>query len=399
MKILFVSQHFWPENFRANDLVKGFMERGHEVTVLTGLPNYPEGKLFKGFSFFKGPYFDEYEGARIVRTPILTRGRQKGFRLILNYLSFAFNACFMGLFFCRGRFDRVFIFNTSPISMCIPGIFMGFIKRAKVFTWVLDLWPETLKAVDIVDEGRLFKLLKFACHQVYKQSGTLLLPSESLVQECKKFKPHGVEYLPQWGENLFAQTKYTDRLSEDPFHLLFAGNLGIAQDLETIIMAVGKLARQGVKIKLELFGSGHKTSWIQETLKKNHWDNFIILKGRHPIESMPQFFSKADALVVSLSSNQLFKKMIPGKLQSYLASGKPILAILEGEGEQIVSQNNCGLTARPGQIDQVTQCILEFSKLSSAELKLMGENSKKYFKQHFEREKVLSLLMQMMEEN
>ena len=395
MKILVVSQYFWPENFKVNDLCEALIERGHDVTVYTGLPNYPEGKFFKGYSF-QGPYSETHGKIKIIRSPLIPRGKNKSFRLVLNYLSYFFLASLLAPFLVRGKFDKVFVYEPSPITVVIPGIILKYLKRAPLFFWVTDLWPESLQATGTVKNKNILKLVATMVKLLYKHCDKILVTSKGFVPRVKSLggRDSQLLYFPQWAESLYSQKpdlNFQDPLiPNDGFKIMFAGNIGSSQDFETIVESA-KILTENKEITFLILGDGLMKKWAMEEVEKYKLTNFIFL-GRKPMEMMPNYFSKADVMLMSLTDTDLFSITVPAKLQSYLASGKPILASMNGEGAEIVKDWKAGLTTPASNPERLAETILNISKLSKEELQTMGENSLKCYRLEFEREKLISFL-------
>lgn len=396
MKILVVTQYFWPENFRINDLCDALIERGHEVTVYTGLPNYPEGTFFKGYSYF-GPY-KEYRGKiKIIRSPLIPRGKNKSLQLVLNYFSFFFLSSLLAPFLVRGKFDKIFVYEPSPITVAIPGIVLKYLKNAPMFFWVTDLWPESLEATGVVKNKKILNAVGSLVRILYKHSDKILVTSKGFIPRVKALggKDSQIVYFPQWAEELFSRTPdphfYDSLIPQEGFKVMFAGNIGSSQDFETLVKAA-TILKDNKNIYFLILGDGLMKSWAeQEVAKQGIANNFIFL-GRKPVDLMPEYYSKADAMLMSLTNTDLFSITVPSKLQSYLASKKPIIASMNGEGAQIVEDFKAGLTCPAGNPQLLAEKILKMSALTKNELHLMGENSLKCYQSEFEREKLITFL-------
>ena len=389
MKVLIVSQYFWPENFRINDLAQGFTERGHQVTVLTGQPNYPSGKFFPGYGFFKN-FSQTYEGIRVLRVPLIPRGNGKGFRLLLNYISFALMGSILGPLLCRGDFDVIFVHEPSPITVGFPAIVLKIIKKAPIIFWVLDLWPESLSATGAVKSpvilGGIRQIVKF----IYNRCDKVLVQSRGFVARIKELNipPEKILYFPSWAEDLY-QPSSRSHYSEIPelpegFLVMFAGNIGAAQDFPTLLGAAEKL-KSHKNIHWIIIGDGRKYEWVKEKVHNLGLGQNIHLMGRHPLQMMPSFFSKADALLVTLKRDPIMSLTIPGKIQSYLASGKPIIAALDGEGVNIVQEAGAGMTSPAESVEGLAQTVLQMSRKSPSELEDMGMKGRHYYNENFDR--------------
>ena len=396
MRLLVVTQYFWPENFRINDLVSEFVRRGHEVTVLTGRPNYPDGEVFSEFR--DNPrLFDRYEGAKVVRVPMLARG-QGSMRLMLNYLTFALSASILGLWRLRGRqFDAVFAYQPSPISVGIPAAMLRAIKKAPLAFWVLDLWPETLQAVGVVRSKMLLQLVGVLVASIYKRCDLILAQSKSFVPQIARYAGSDarIEYFPSWAESGF-DTQDVSFAPEVPlrpgsFTILFAGNIGDAQDFPTILATVERL-KNCPNIRWLIVGDGRMAGWVSAEIKRRGLQKSIHMLGRYPVERMPSFFKHADALLVSLKDQPIFALTIPGKLQSYFAAGIPVLAMLNGEGAEVVQNGMAGLACPAGDHKALAEAVLNLSKMPIGERRSMGINGIFLSKQEFGRERLIRQL-------
>lgn len=396
MKILVVTQYFWPENFKINDLCDGLIERGHEVTVYTGLPNYPEGEFFKGYSF-KGPYRETRGKIKIIRSPLIPRGKNKSLQLALNFFSFFFMASLLAPFLVRGKYDKIFVYEPSPITVAIPAIVLKYLKRAPMFFWVTDLWPESLEATGVVKNKKILGWVARMVRVLYRHSDKILITSKGFAPRVKALGglDFQIVYFPQWAEALYLKkpdSQFIDPLiPELGFKIMFAGNIGSSQDFETIVKAA-LLLREHKNIVFLILGDGLMRKWAQAEVEKNNLTQNFIFLGRKPVEMMPEYFQEADVMLMSLTDTELFSITVPSKLQSYLASGKPILASMNGEGAEIVREWKAGLTCKASSPKLLAETILSMSKLSRVELEEMGKNASKCYQSEFEREKLISQL-------
>lgn len=391
-----VSQYFWPENFRINDLVQEWTRRGHAVTVLTGKPNYPSGNVFPEFR--QNPErFDHYHGARIVRAPMLARSHG-AVRLALNYLSYVVGACLAGPLRLHGeKFDAVFVFEPSPITVGLPAILMGRLKRAPLVFWVLDLWPETLSAIGVVRSprvlagvGRLVSFIYNRCTLVLGQSRSF---EASIARYCRD--PSRIRYFPSWSETVFTQSGVPPAeevpTRPDGFSVLFAGNIGEAQDLPAVLDAAMRLKEMPGVLWL-ILGDGRKSEWLQAEVTRLGLERQVLLLGRHPVERMPSFYAHADALLVSLKKDPVFSLTIPGKLQSYLMSGVPVLGMLDGEGARIIREARAGLACGAGDGAGLANAVLQMASMSLEERQMMGACGRAFAQREFDRDMLMDRL-------
>ncbi|WP_099431042.1 glycosyltransferase family 4 protein [Pseudomonas mosselii] len=398
LRVLVVSQYFWPENMRINDLVRDLAAKGYQVTVLTGLPNYPEGEVFERFR--REPQaFAQYEGAEIVRVPLVPRGK-RSFTLALNYLSFVLSATMLGAFKLRKqRFDAVFVYAVSPILAAIPALVIGRLKRAPVFVWVLDLWPETLRAVGVVKHPRLLGLVGKVVSWIYNRTDYLLLQSHGFFENVRRYCSRPITedrlvYFPSWAEDDFSLASLSGPalIQRTPglFTVVFAGNLGEAQDFPAVLDAAEAL-RGKVAVRWVIVGDGRMSEWISAQVALRKLDNVHLL-GRHPLAAMPGLFAQADALLVSLKTNDVFEKTIPGKVQAYLASGRPLLGMINGEAARVIEESGAGFACNSGDADGLAAITCSLAQVSETEREAMGRAGRAYYEQRYAKEKLMSRL-------
>lgn len=398
MRILIVTQYFWPENFRINDLTSELVGRGHEVTVLTGFPNYPEGEFYS--DFVNDPKrFSNFAGARIIRIPLLPR-KKGSTRLILNYLSFVLSSLTIGTWKLRGLpFDAIFVFQTSPITVAIPAIWFRRTKQAPVLMWVLDLWPESVSAVGAVKSPQVMKWIGYVTSFIYRRCDQILVQSKAFIPNILKYSGtiEQIRYFPNWSEPIF-QSPLEDAVTAEElepysntFNILFAGNIGDAQDFPTILDAAEKLKEQS-NIRWLIVGDGRAANWVRAEIVRRDLARSIILLGRHPLERMPSFFRGAQALLVTLKKDPIFAMTVPGKIQSYLAVGLPIIALLEGEGARVLRESQAALVAESGDADALAKNIQTLVSMRSDERERLGKNGLAYCYREFNRKTLFNTL-------
>lgn len=393
MRVLIVSQFFWPENFKINDVAKGLKERGHEVSVLTGIPNYPKGKFYKGYSFFKMKQ-EDYEGITIYRSSVIPRGSGSSIKLFLNYFSLALFAS-IRILFVRKKFDRILVFEASPITIGIPAIIAKYKFKAPIYFWVQDLWPESITAAGGVSNKTIISLVDKLTRFIYRNSKMILVQSKAFIPYIKNqgISSEKIVYLPNSTESFYKKVndnnKFIDLIPEDGPVLMFAGNIGEAQGFDTIIKAAKYLDENDLKINWVILGDGRqKKSIINRIETLGIQDRFFFL-GSYPGKDMPHFFIHADALLVTLKKNLIFSYTIPSKIQSYLACSKPIIASLDGEGGRVILEAECGLVSPSEDFMSFSKSIITFLKLSYDKREVMGKNARLYFETEFDREKQL----------
>jgi glycosyltransferase involved in cell wall biosynthesis len=389
MRILIVTQYFWPENFKINDIALALKERGHEVLILTGKPNYPNGKFSKGYTFFNNR-IEFWNGIKIYRSPIIPRGKGKGIQLFVNYISFSIFAS-IKLLFIKNKFDKIFVYEPSPITVGIPGIVAKYKFRAPLYFWVQDLWPESISAAGGINNKSVIAVLDWLTRFIYKQSKKVLVQSKAFIpyilnQSTEKNK---LVYYPNSTENYYKEMSTDQELLKTlpkGIKLMFAGNIGEAQSFDTLLKAASILKKELIDVKWIILGDGRMKGYVNQKIKEfNLEDNFYLL-GAFPSTEMPKYFSCADALIVSLKKDPIFALTIPSKIQSYLACGKPIITSLDGEGSKIIEEANAGFTSPSEDYMSLVANIKKFLTLSKEEQKVLGQNGRTYFNLEFERE-------------
>ncbi len=401
MRILIVSQYFRPENFRINDLALRLKEKGHEVQILTGIPNYPGGKFFTGYNFF-GPLFETYEDIPVFRVPLIPRGNGSRTRLVLNYFSFVFFACLLGPFRRLGPIDLIFIYEPSPITICLPALLLKKLKSAPVMFWMQDLWPESLSATGAVRSENILKIVGILVRFIYRGCDLILAQSRAFFGSIKRqgVNSSRILYFPNSAEELYQpvmleKDAHERAIMPEGFCVTFAGNIGAAQDFETILNAAERL-KEHPEINWVIIGDGRMFTWVQEQVSDRGLKQNVHLLGRYPAEAMPRFFAISKALLVTLKKEPIFALTIPSKVQSYLACAKPIIAALDGEGAKVIEEADAGITCPSENPEALAEAVLAMYNLPETDRNIMGQKGRKYFEKHFEREMLFDRLEEWM---
>lgn len=392
MKILIVSQYFWPEEFRINDLAAGLCARGHDVSVLTGLPNYPDGKLFAGYGYWRRPA-EDYRGVKVHRVPLIPRGAGAGWRLALNYLSFAFAACVAGPWLCRADYDAIFVYEISPVTVGLPAILLKYVRQAPIHFWVLDLWPESLSVAGAVRSNLVLRAVGRLVRFIYSRCDHIMVQSRGFIPRVAALSRKGqpISYFPSWAEDIYTRPVVSCSTSTRPpgeLRLMFAGNIGEAQDFGSILAAAEKL-KSDPDIRWVVVGEGRQYAWAREQVRARGLADRVQFLGRHPVDEMPAFFAAADALLVTLKPDPIMSLTIPGRIQSYMASARPMIAMLDGEGARVVEESGSGLTCAAGDSDGLAREVLAFKALSPQAREAMGRRGRAYYEAHFSRRRAL----------
>lgn len=397
MRILIVTQYFWPEDFRINDVALGLQERGHEVTVYTGKPNYPGGAFFPGYGAFARPA-ERYHGVSVIRVPLVPRGAGGPTRLALNYLSFALLASLLAPLRCRGEFDAMLVYEPSPITVGVPALLVKAIKGTPLLFWVQDLWPESLSATGALRSPFLLRWVERLVRYIYRRCDRILVQSMAFIEPIARLgiDTQRIHYLPNSAEALYrpvtGQADAPAAAGVPPgFRVMFAGNIGAAQDFETILDAAERLKSQP-GIHWLIVGDGRMLQWVATEIERRNLQESVHLLGRHPVDSMPEFFAVADAMLVTLKRHPIFALTIPTKLQSYLACARPVIAALDGEGARIVLEAQAGFTCPAEEPAALAAAVLAMARLSPQERGAMAQRGRAYFERHFERTTLLDRL-------
>ena len=396
MEILVITQYFWPENFRINDLVLGLKEKGYNVTILTGKPNYPSGKIFPGYSLLS-KLKDNFDGITVYRVPSVPRGNGRNLRLIMNYFSFIVSACFMAPFLLKGKYDLIFVYEPSPITVMIPAIFLKKIKNVPIMLWVLDLWPESISSTGAIKSVNIIKMVKKLVNYIYHKCDLILVQSQSFIKPIEEYgiKKDKIFYFPNSAEELFYPAtkinKEIDTMLPNGFRIMFAGNIGAAQDFGTILSAA-EILNKYKEIQFIIIGDGRMFNWTKEEINKRNLSGTVHLLGQYSLELMNDFFACADLMLVTLKKSYIFSLTVPGKIQSYLACGRPVIAALDGEGGRIIEESGAGISCPTENAEALAKGILKLFNMPKMEREELGKNGRKYYEINFDRNMLLNKL-------
>lgn len=400
MRILIVSQYFYPEEFKINDLTRELVNRDHQVSVLTGKPNYPKGEYYDGYQY-DGVVKEDYCGAEVIRVPLRKRGKGGALNLVRNYWSFVVNA---KRYIKKNKmsFDAILCFEVSPITQIYPALYCKKKYGGRVLLWVQDLWPESVTAAGGVKNRFALGILDRMVKRIYSKCDVLLVQSEGFKESIlsKGNFDNKIVYAPNWAEDLYFDKKMIDAdnvlsMMPDGFRVMFAGNVGAAQDVDSIIKAANE-TREIPEIKWVIVGDGRARANVEEQTKQLGLTETVVFLGRHPMAQMPTFFSFADVMVVSLKDEYIFSLTIPAKTQSYMASGKPIVSMLNGEGNRIIDEAQCGLTASSGDYKALAENVIKLYRTDKEKLKDMGRRGLEYYLTHFDKKTVVDSIIKSM---
>lgn len=392
MKILVVCQYYYPEPFRLPDICEALARQGHAVTVVTGTPNYPEGAIYPGYE--KGQRRDEViNGVRVHRCPLIPR-KSGPLHRFLNYYSFPLSSSR----YLRGLdedFDVVLVNQLSPVMMAQPGLSWARRHGKKCVLYCLDLWPESLLAGGIGPGSPIYKFFRVVSRRIYRRCDEILITSRDFEDYLRKdlgLRDAKITYLPQYAESLFGDLPAPEQ--KEGVHFLFAGNVGTAQSVETIVEAAALLKEEN-DIHIHIVGGGIS---LESCVEKAGGLSNITFHGRQPLENMPEYYAMADAFLITLMADPVMSRTLPGKVQSYLAAGKPVLGAIDGETARVIEEAACGLWGPAGDAEALAENIRRAA--SSSELRQKwSENAKIYYKNNFRKEYFMQTLTEVLRNN
>ena len=379
MKILFFTQYFWPENFRINELVDFFRNKDNQNIILTSHPSYPNKKKFENF---KKSNDSLIISEKVYRSPVFLRN-DSNISIILNYLSFIFSSFFYGIYVnFKDRFDIIFLFCPSPIFASIPIILLNKIFKKKVILWVLDLWPDTIIDLKIIKNKNLINFIKRIVIFIYNNSDLILAQSNSIQKEIQKTTKTKCIYFPSWPEEKIDEVKIKHPLelkkkNNKLLKVMFTGNVGEAQSFETLIEAA-KILKKTEKVEWIIVGDGRWKKKLNLLIQENKLVEDVKLLNSVPITEIQSYFNYSDVLYLSLKNNSTFRKTIPGKLQTYMSSKKPIIASISGEANELIKKSKCGLVSEAEDYYGLVDNVKKFINLSEQERQDLANNGEKF---------------------
>lgn len=388
--ILIISQYFYPEQFRINDIAKEWVDRGYKVSVLTGIPNYPKGKFYKDYDWFHGRK-ETWNGINIIRIPLVARGK-RSIGMVLNYFSFVVSGFFWKCF-TRLKADLVFTFEVSPMTQALIGVWYSKKNKVPNYLYVQDLWPENVEIVTGIKNSFVIGSISKMVNYIYKNCDKIFATSPSFVEAIQKRIADDREevlYWPQYAEDFYHPTEEkSDLIPQDGvLNITFTGNIGTAQGLEILPETAKLLKEQNVRVRFNIVGEGRNKENLIRCIKENEVEEYFHLIAWQPAEKIPSILSASDAAFVSFANNPLYSMTIPAKLQSYMACGIPIIASACGETKRVIEESNCGFASEIGRSDALAEVIMQFSSTSSEQRNEMKRNAVMYCGMHFGKTKL-----------
>ncbi len=398
MKILTVCQYYHPEPFRIHEVCEELVARGHEVTVLTGLPNYPMGVIpdeYKG----RAHRDETVGGVHIIRVSEHPRTPGK-IGLARNYVSFVWHASLRALTM-KKDFDVIFVYQLSPVLMAIPAyVAKWFSRTKKIAIYCLDLWPASLESMGIGRESIFYRIMKSVSVRIYKGANRIGYTSrmfERYFTDELKIRGGRFLHIPQFADELFLgkedKTGDTEK-KDDNIDYVFAGNIGMMQSVDTIIKAAALVKDE--RIRWHIVGDGFALEDCRKLCDEMGLNDKVTFYGRLPVEEMPKFYRMADAMIVTLADNDLISYTLPGKIQSYMASARPVIAAADGETKTVIEESGCGYCA--GAEDEKGFAEAADRMAASPDRAKMGEAAGKYYNEHFTRKNHVDLIEELLKE-
>ena len=403
MKILVICQHYYPEPFRITDICEELVRMGHDVSILTDVPNYPEGEIYKDYR--DGSKRNEIiNGVYVYRCYTIPRKHSIIFRL-LNYYSFAISSTYNAMFktdrLKHGKnYDVVFVNQSSPVMMAYAGIAYAWRYNKKLILYCMDLWPDSLVVGGIGRNSLVYKMFYYISKWIYRRCNKILTTSKMFKPYMiKKFNinENKISYLTQYAESTFDNIDMQEDKRNDIINLVFAGYIGIAQDCMTILKAANQL-KFNKNIKFHIVGDGLELNKLKKYAMENDLNN-VIFYGRRPLAEMPKYYNMADAMLVTLGTDPVISLTLPGKVQSYMDASKPIIGAIDGEAKAVIEEAKCGLVCNSGDCFNLADNIIAFSNMSLKERREMGQRSREYYLNEFSKDGFFKILNKNLTEN
>lgn len=397
MNLLVISQYYYPEQFRINDICKEWVKRGHNVTVVTGIPNYPEGKFYKEYGVFKNRN-EKKDGVEIIRLPIIPRGKNP-IMLILNYLSFVVSGFFFSKF-TKKKFDKVFIYEVSPMTQAYVGIWYAKRRKIECNLYVMDLWPESIELATGISNKTILGFIGKMTDNIYKRCDRIFTSSKSFIKAIKE-RGHAEEKLvfwPQYAEEFYKpiakeQCSISEIEEDDFLKIVFAGNIGQAQGLEVLIDVAEIIKGKNIKARFYLIGDGRAKESLKQQVEDKKLHRYIKFIDKKPATEIPKYYGKCDIAFLSLKNDRISNQILPAKLQSYLACGIPILACVGGEAKEIIESSNSGFCTEY-DASKLVETIEKIANMDKENINELSNNAVKFFKSNYEKEMLLDKMEQ-----
>jgi len=393
LKILIVTEYFYPEEFKINEIALEWQKKGYQVDVLTNFPTYPAGKIYDNY---KNKWYDKdnYKGITVHRVKSITGYKENLFKKLLKYFTFMFLGTFVAMKIGK-RYDFVFGFDIGALTGMTPAIVVQKFYKKPVTLWIQDIWPDSVYAYGFKQTKLLTYCLNSFVKFIYKNSTVLVVSAEGFIEKIKLFsvKQQKIEYLPNWADALETNVEAFQFSKEEKIHFTFAGNIGKVQNLDNVIQAFGSIDNKLIlKAQLNIIGDGSYIDDLQQLVKNENIKN-VIFWGRKPRQEMSKYFKASDFLIVSLIDKPIFSLTVPAKIQTYIAAKKPILAILNGDAAKIIEDNKLGFSAEPNNLEQIRKILEKSILLSEDEKNILIKNSQFLTENTFNKDRIIKRLL------
>lgn len=396
--ILLVTQYFYPENFKGNDVAFELSDRGYEVEVLTGIPNYPEGKYPKGYGIFR-KRIETIGGVKVYRVFQIPRG--KGFLgLSLNYCSFVLSSVLWVMFFFgfKKRYDAILFQQLSPATTCIPAVFLSKIRKTPLYTWVLDIWPDSVTST-LGNKGKIIEpVINHLVNWMYRASNKLLITSKGMAELINRDADysHKIIYYPNWSDDLKKMPIEEIPELPDGYRIMMAGNIADGLGIDSLVALLHEM-NDTPEAKFIFVGGGNLQKQMEDECKRKRLNN-VYFMGKQPYSKMPAFYTKADAMLLTLKPTTLphLGVTVPARLQGYMAGGKPVLAMIGKGASDLINEADCGYAVPAGEYKTLAAYIKNTVLKNREAFAKKGENGRMYYEQHFMKEECISNLEKIM---
>lgn len=389
--ILVISQYFYPEQFRINDICEEWIKRNYKVTVLTGIPNYPQGKYYPGYGLFKNRH-EKYKNIDIIRIPIISRGNNP-LQLVLNYFSFVFSGLLWKTF-TKLKADYVFIYEVSPMTQALPGVWYAKRRKIPCYLYVTDLWPENVEFVTGIKSKFVINRIHKMVDYIYRNCNYIFTSSKSYINSIKLrgVEENKLKFWPQYAED-FYKPVYNGNCLEIPqngaFNLIFAGNIGFAQGLDVLPKAASILKKNNKKVVFNIVGDGRAKNQILESISQYEVKDYFNFLSKRPPQQISELIGACDVNLICLSKSKVLEMTIPAKTQSSLACGKPILVCADGEIQDVINDSKAGICCNASDEKMLAEKIMEFMLMDQHTMQEMSNNAIEYSNMHFNKDKLI----------
>ena len=400
-RVLIYTNHYYPEQFKINDIVDWLKEEDYEIRVITGLPNYPSGKIYKGYGIFSNKLKEVKHKLIINRLPLIPRGNGSKIMLIANYLSYFISALFFTFYIIifKKRYEIVLVHHTSPFLVSIPPIFYRLTRSSKNILWDLDIWPQTLKAMGVIKNKTLISLIEYIVKFIYKFYDIILVSSESLKLFLRsRANENKIVFFPNWADKkIELSNSSTDKIIVNPnfLNIIYMGNIGEAQDFYSLINSVEILEEK--KFKFYIIGEGRYKSKFKRIVNLKNLESKIIFIDHQDINDVFTYANQADLLFLSLKNEEIFQHTLPAKLSMYMSIGKPILAMISGEANNLINNSKIGIAVESGDYVNLAKVISNLLE-KRYNFDKMGKNSKQVYETKFKSELRKKQLIDLIEQ-